>query len=115
MAVKRKNKKYTSIIKSIESKYENKNFEYILNNLTIEEIIQAKLELSTISLNGKLYGYPIYKNINQIVKESLIKFSLQFTNSQRQAAALLGLSVSEMKSYIRKHKLNIKNNWKLML
>ena len=106
MAVKKKTNNYNSILNKIN----NKDFESILNRLTIEELIFAKLELSSKYLNNKLYGYPLFKNINQITKESLVRFSLRFCNSQRKAAALLGLSVSEMKSYIKKYNLSINNN-----
>ena len=103
----KKTNKYNSVLKDINNKFENKNFEFVLSNLTLEEIIFAKLELSARLLNGKLYGYPIYKNVQHIVRESLVRFSLRFCNSQEKAANLLGLNVREFKSYIKKHKLNI--------
>jgi len=105
-AMKKQTKKYKSVLKDIEKRFENKDFELVLSSLTIEEIITAKLELSARGLNGKLFGFPIFKNINQITKESLVRFALRFCNSQKQAAALLGLSVAEFKSYIRKYNLN---------
>ena len=101
-----KKNKYHSVLKDIDKKFENKNFHHILSNLTLEEIITAKLELSANGLNGKLYGYPIYKNIQHIVRESLVRFSLRFCNSQERAANLLGLNVRQFKSYIKKHNLN---------
>ena len=106
VVLKKQRKKYQSILKDIEKRFEIKDFELILSSLTLEEIITAKLELSSRGLNGKLFGFPIFKNINQITKESLVRFALRFCNSQKQAAALLGLSVTEFKSYIRKYNLN---------
>ena len=102
-----KSNRYNSVLKDIDKKFENKNFEFILSNLTLEELITAKLELSARSLNGKLFGYPIYKNVQHIVREALVRFSLRFCNSQEKAANLLGLNVREFKSYIKKHRLNI--------
>ena len=102
-----KNNKYNSVLKSIDNKFSNKNFEFILSNLTLEELITAKLEMSAKSLNGKLFGYPIYKNIQHITRESLVKFALRFCNSQEKAANLLGLNVRELKSYIKKHEICI--------
>ena len=107
MAVKRKTKNYNSILKKINDKFKDKKFEFIVNNLTLEELISAKLELSSRGLNGKLYGFPIFKNINQITKESLVSFSLNYCESQKKAASMLGLSLSELKSYIKKYNLNI--------
>ena len=80
--------------------------EFILSNITLEDLITAKLELSARSLNGKLFGYPIYKNVQHITRESLVRFALRFCNSQEKAANLLGLNVRELKSYIKKHELN---------
>ena len=105
-AMKKETKKYKSVLKTIDERFDNKEFELVLANLTLEELITAKLELSARGLNGKLFGFPIFKNVNQITKESLVRFALRFCNSQKQAAALLGLSVSEFKAYIRKYNLN---------
>tara|TARA_B100000035_G_C20784988_1_gene458573 strand:- start:9 stop:335 length:327 start_codon:yes stop_codon:yes gene_type:complete len=103
----KKTNNYNSILKDIDNRFENKNFKHIMSNLTLEDLITAKLELSARSLNGKLYGYPIYKNIQHIVRESLVRFSLRYCNSQEKAANLLGLNVREFKAYIKKHELNI--------
>ena len=99
--------KYSSILKDIDNKFTNKNFTHILSILTIEELLIAKLELSAKHLNGKLFGYPLYKNVQHIVRESLVKFSLRFCNSQEKAANMLGLNVREFKAYIKKHNLNL--------
>ena len=96
----KKENKYDSVLKNINNKFVNKNFEFILSNITLEDLITAKLELSARSLNGKLFGYPIYKNVQHITRESLVRFALRFCNSQEKAANLLGLSVRELKSYI---------------
>ncbi len=100
-------KKYKSQLKDIKNNFNSRDFERILANLTLEEIITAKLELSARSLNGKLYGYPIYQNVQHIVRESLVNFALRFCNSQEKAANLLGINVRQFKSYIKRHGLNI--------
>ena len=69
-------------IKDINKRFENKNFEYILSNLTLE-LVTAKLELSANSLRKTLW-ISIYKNMQHIVKESLVRFSLRFCNSQKK-------------------------------
>ena len=112
----KKTNKYKSILKDINNKFENKNFEYVISNLTLEELITAKLELSAKGLNEKLFGYPLYNNIQHITKESLVRFALRFCNSQERAANMLGLDVRHFKAYIKKHQLNIskeseKNEW----
>lgn len=103
-----KNKiKYNSVLKDINNKFKNKNFEFVLSNLTLEDLIRAKLELSCRGLNEKLYGFPIYHNTKHIVRESLVRFALDFCNSQVKAATLLGINIVDLKAYIKRHKLNI--------
>ena len=104
--MKRTNK-YHSLLKEINNRFKNKDFEYIVSNLTLEDLIIAKSELSAKGLNEKLFGYPLYNNIQHITKESLVRFALRFCNSQEKAANMLGLDVRQLKSYIRKHGLNI--------
>tara|TARA_B100000963_G_scaffold360938_1_gene393961 strand:- start:129 stop:446 length:318 start_codon:yes stop_codon:yes gene_type:complete len=102
-----KNNKYKSILKEIDNKFKNKNFEFILSNLTLEELIHAKLELSSRSLNEKFYGYPIFKNIQHIAKESLVKFALNFCDTKERACSMLGLNRSQFIKYIKKHNLKV--------
>lgn len=100
-------KNYHSILKDIDKKFDNKNFEYILSNLTLEEVVLAKLELSSRSINEKFYGYPIYKNVQNIVKESLVRFALNFCDSKERAYSMLGLDRKHFMQYVKKHKLNL--------
>ena len=101
-----KNKNYNSILKDIDKKFKNKDFEFVLNNLTLEEVVLAKLELSSRSVNEKLFGYPLYNNIQNIVKESLVKFALEFCDTKERACSMLGLSRAQFLKYIKKHNLN---------
>ena len=84
----------------------NNNFENILSSLSLEEIIALKLELSAKNVRGKLYGYPIWNTSTYIIKDSLIKFALSATNSHREAANMLGITISELKRFIKKYKVN---------
>ena len=102
-----KNKKYYSVLKDINNKFENKNFEFVLSNLTLEELVLAKLELSSRSVNEKFYGYPIYKNVQNIVRESLVRFALNFCDSKERAHSMLGLTRKTFMQYVKKHNLDI--------
>ena len=98
---------YQSISKKLFSENKiNKEFEARLNLLTLEELISLKLENSAKLVNGKLFGFPIWKTSNLIFKDSLIKFALSATKSQEEAANLLGLTLQELKIFIRKYKVN---------
>jgi hypothetical protein len=92
--------------KLLEEKKTTKEFEYILANLKLEEIISLKLELAAKNVKGKLYGFPIWNTTNLIIKDSLIKFALSATNSHREAANLLGITPLDLKRFIKKYQVN---------
>lgn len=84
----------------------NSNFETILNSLTLEEIIALKLELSASHVNFKLFGFPIYKAIKYIVKESCIKFALSACRTTRDAATMLGIREEMLHEEIKRFEIN---------
>jgi hypothetical protein len=67
-------------------------FEFMLNKLTLEEIIALKLELSSKTLNGKLYGFNLWNNLPKLIKEALILFAVSATSTIDEAQTLLGVS-----------------------
>jgi len=84
----------------------NKDLEVLIASLTIEDLIAIKLELAAEIVRGKLFGFPIYATTLQVVKEGLIKFALSSTTSHKKAAFSLGISLSELKRYIKKYEIN---------
>lgn len=67
-------------------------FEFMLNQLTLEEIIALKLELSSKAVNGKLYGFNLWTKIPKITKEGLLLFAVSATTNIVEAQTLLGVS-----------------------
>lgn len=67
-------------------------FEFMVNKLTLEELVALKLELSSKTLNGKLYGFNLWNNLPRIIKESVILFAISATRNIDEAQTLLGLS-----------------------
>lgn len=67
-------------------------FEFMLNNLTLEEIIALKLEVSARGINGKLYGFKLWNTIPAIAKEATLIFAISATRNLVEAQALLGIS-----------------------
>ena len=98
-----KNYYYSISKKLLKEKRTNEEFEVILNSLTLEQIIALKLELSSRIVKGKLFGFPIFKTVDHIIKDSLIKFSLSSTKSQKEAAALLGITVKDLRLFCKKY------------
>ena len=70
----------------------NDEFESRLSNLSLEEIIGLKLELSSKELNGKLYGFPVWHSMPDIIKDAVLKYALSATKTKGDAARFLGLS-----------------------
>jgi hypothetical protein len=69
----------------------SESFEITLTNLTIEEVIALKLELSSQSVGNRLYGFPIWSALHHIVNHAVLKFALSATSTKTEAMRFLGL------------------------
>lgn len=88
---KQKNKAFSEILR--EQGKSSPEFEILFNNLTLEELITLKLELSCrMFANNKFYGYPIWNSLENIVKEAMLVFTENSNVSREQAANFLGIS-----------------------
>tara|TARA_A100001515_G_scaffold29399_1_gene22833 strand:+ start:2117 stop:2500 length:384 start_codon:yes stop_codon:yes gene_type:complete len=97
-----------SVIKKL--KRENKiseEFEIMLNNLTLEEIIAIKLEAATKAFGGKSYGLPIWRSMREITQHAVLKFAVSACRTNREAASFLGISAKELRELTKKY--NIKS------
>ena len=112
MAWKKKNKihqgknKYYSISNKLrkESKSHDE-FEVMLNNLSLEEIIALKLELASKVVKNKLYGINIYKTLPRISKDAALKYAISACRTKYSAAAFLGISYRRLKQIQRKYNI----------
>ena len=97
------NKKFSEYSFSKFLRNNNKSsdeFEFMLNKLTLEEIIALKLEITSKSLGGKFYGFNLWYNVPRMVKEGLLLFAVSSTTSLTEAQTLLGINSSDMFSKI---------------
>ena len=102
-----KNRYYSLSKKLRREKKSSEEFEILLNNLSLEEVIGLKLELaSRFGLNGKLYGLPIWSSIRTIVKDAVLKFAVSATRSKKEAARFLGLNEKTLLILLKKHKID---------
>lgn len=84
-------------------------FEFMLNQLTLEEIIALKLELISKSINGKLYGFNLWNNITRIAKEALLLFAVSATTNTVEAQTLLGVTDTvRFRKILYRHKESLK-------
>lgn len=108
MSWKRKNKisgknKYYSIRNKL--KRENKissDFEIMINNLSLEDIIALKLETSMNVSGTPIYGLQLSKALRYICKEALYKLALSATRSKNAAARFLGVSESDFRQELKR-------------
>jgi hypothetical protein len=85
----------------------NEQFEFMLNNLTLEELIAMKLELSSKMLNGKLSGMRLWRSIPYIIRHGLLLYAISSTKSKYDASTLLGLSFDNYLAALKKYKIDL--------
>jgi len=66
-------------------------FEFMLNKLSLEEIIALKLEITARILGGKYYGFQLWSAIPKVVKEALMLYAISASNTDSDAAELLNM------------------------
>ena len=104
---KGKNYYYSLKNKLRKEKRIDKNFELVLNNLTLEEIIGLKLELSSEYINNRLYNIPIWNSIHYICREAVLKYALSACRSIKDAASLMGISESDFRRETKKFQIKL--------
>jgi hypothetical protein len=104
---RKKSTKNHSIITQLRKKGKStEEFEVMLNNLTLEEIIGLKLELANRAAGGYLYGMPIWQAIPDLVRDAVLKFAATAAKTKGEAARFLGISQQEMEKFNRRYKID---------
>jgi hypothetical protein len=83
----------------------NDNFEVMLSNISLEELISLKLEVSYRSVGIPLYIASLWTNITDIAQDAFIKFALTACSDYTQVYHLLGISQEKFFKYMSKEKL----------
>ena len=76
-----------------------------INNLSLEDVIAIKLELSTNLLNHRLYGFDIWNRMANITKEAVLKFSLSVTKNKPDAARFLGITQQNFRRALKNYNI----------
>ena len=103
-----KQKLSTTINKSIITKLRDQNklndsLLVLISNLTLEDLIAIKLELSCDLINNRLYGFDIWRNLKPIVQEAVLKFAISTRKTKKDAARFLGLNYLDFKKLLSKY------------
>lgn len=102
-----KNKNYSVINKLLKEENINENFLLVMNNISLEDLIALKLEISAKSSGGDIFGIPIWYSLRDICRDATLKFAISAARTKAEAATFLGISISTLKDYIEKY--DIKN------
>jgi len=103
---KKKPTKYQnySIIKKFKSENKITNSDLnTINNISLEDLIAIKLELTTRYLCGKFYGMPLWRIIRLTTTDALLKTALSISRTKKEGARFLGIDYSDFNKLIKKY------------
>ena len=99
-----KNKKSYSIIRKLRKEGKlSEEMEIFVSNLSLEDLIALKLEISSRPVSGKLFGIPIWKSIPFIVRDAVLKTAISVCRTKVDAANLIGMDVDKMDNLLKKY------------
>lgn len=105
------NENYNLKNKLLLEKKIDKDFLDKLQFIKLEELITLKLLVSTKSLRGKLFNFPILKYSYQICREAVFKYALSIAKNRKEASLIVGMKKAEMMQYIREYNLKEEFNY----
>ena len=99
--------KYYSLSKKLRrEKKSNDQFEVMLSQLTLEEVIGLKLELASKVLEGRLFGLPLWHSMHSIVQDAVFKWVYSASRTKAEATRFLGISQSDFYDLVKKYKVD---------
>tara|TARA_A100001391_G_scaffold118465_1_gene80351 strand:+ start:1240 stop:1590 length:351 start_codon:yes stop_codon:yes gene_type:complete len=104
---KGRNHNYSFINNLKKQKKITDEFEVMLSSLTLEEVIAVKLELSSRYINNRLYNFPIWSSLNNMIKEAVLIYALSACRSYSDSASFLGMNIREFKNLLKKYDLEL--------
>ena len=107
---KGKNDSYSVVRKLRNENKSDDTFEVKVNNLSLEELIALKLELSSNDVGGTLFGLPLWTSMPDIVRDGLLRYALSATRTKGEAMRLLGLTSKDYKKLVDKFKPEIEED-----
>jgi len=84
----------------------SEEFEIMLSQITLEEMIGLRLELAAKSVNHKLYGLSLWKSLPNIVQDAVLKYVYSAARTKGEMASFLGIDVSTLKKLLKKYKVD---------
>ena len=100
---KGRNTHYSLSNKLRQEKKSNDDFEAMLGNLSLEEVIGLKMELAGKPVNNRFYGFPLWNNLTNIVRDAIFKYAYSATRTQVEAMRFLGLRPARFQKLKKKY------------
>jgi hypothetical protein len=100
-----KNRYYSLAKKLTKEKKITTDFEDMLNNLSLEEVIGLKLELAAKAAGGMLFGIPIWYSMQDITKDAVLKYACSATRTKMEAARFLGLDKKRLNELVKNYQI----------
>jgi len=101
-----KNKDYSIINKLRKEHKSNEEFEIMLSSLSLEEVIALKLELATRSVSNRLYGFPLWHAMSDIIRDAVLKYAVSATRTKMEAMRFLGLKENSFHELMKKYEID---------
>ena len=99
--------KYYSISRKLRREHKSSDeFEIMLNNLSLEEVIALKLELASKVAGNRLYGIPLWESLPIIIKDAVLKYGVSATRTQTETARFLGLNKDRLLKLLKQFDIN---------
>ena len=99
----KKEKKTTFISELKKDGRINEDVLNLVSDLTLEELISVKLELSAKMLNGKLYNLPLWYTLPYIIRESLLNFVNRNCKTKADMSNTLGIPYEQFIQIYKKY------------
>jgi len=104
---RKKEDDYYSISNKLKSHGKiDEKFEIMLSSLTLEEIIALRLELAAKTVNYKLYGTNIWKNLPDIVRDGVLKYTYIAGRTKTEMASFLGVDKSRLRKLLNQYNIS---------
>jgi len=81
-----------------KNKKVSKDLEALVAGLTLEELIQLKLIISSHSMGGTPYGLKIWKAIPNIARHAVLNFAFGHFQTEKASASFLGLNLKDFRA-----------------
>ena len=107
-----KYRNYSIINELKKNKLIDDQFIFICVRLTLEDIIGIKIELFSRHINYKLFGFPLWKSVPDMVRDALLKVSFKIASNKSEASRMLGVDLSDYKKYLKQFGYQLERNLK---